>query len=61
MFTQQRPMTTGTRQEEEMMSKSKRQLTVTSEPLEKLRLQCLSRGATGILGLGRYTLILETF
>ncbi|XP_065342951.1 calcyphosin-like protein [Cloeon dipterum] len=49
----QRPMTTGTRQEEEMVSKSKRQLAVTSDPLEKLRLQCLSRGSTGILGLGR--------
>ncbi|XP_059470081.1 calcyphosin-like protein [Neocloeon triangulifer] len=53
MFNHQRPMTTGRRQEEEMVSKSKRQLSSTTDPLDKLRLQCLSRGSTGILGLGR--------
>ncbi|VEN61911.1 unnamed protein product [Callosobruchus maculatus] len=49
------PQTATSRQEAEMASKSKRQLESGEaiEPIERLRLKCLSRGATGILALGR--------
>nr|CAI5820144.1 unnamed protein product [Callosobruchus analis] len=50
-----RPQSATSRQEAEMASKSLRQLQSGQElePIERLRLMCLSRGATGILGLGR--------
>ena len=37
----------------ELQAKSKQQLKNAKDPIEKLRLQCLSRGANGIKGLGR--------
>jgi len=48
-----RPQSGAAHREQQMISQSKRQLAVTSDPLEKLRLICLSRGASGIMGLGR--------
>ncbi|XP_049866445.1 calcyphosin-like protein isoform X2 [Pectinophora gossypiella] len=48
-----RPQSAGSRVEEELMQKSARALSNTTDPLEKLRLLCLSRGASGIMGLGR--------
>lgn len=41
------------RQNRELQQKAKKQLQTCQDPVEKLRLQCLSRGANGIKGLGR--------
>lgn len=51
-----RPKTSTSRKESDMMNKSLRQLqgeSSTATAVERLRLLCLSRGASGILGLGR--------
>lgn len=37
-----------------MINRSQRAIHSTTDPIEKLRLLCLSRGANGILGLARY-------
>lgn len=42
------------RGERELKKKAEAQLKNTKDPLERLRLQCLARGASGIKGLGRY-------
>lgn len=51
-----RPQSSMSRQENEMASKSLRELQAmknTADPKQRLRLLCLSRGACGILSLGR--------
>ena len=48
-----RPQSGNSHREALMMSEARRQLPVTTCPLEKLRLICLARGAHGIMGLGR--------
>ncbi|XP_068903127.1 calcyphosin-like protein [Tenebrio molitor] len=51
-----RPQSATSRQESEMAAKSLRELQAaggSGDPIHRLRLLCLSRGANGILGLGR--------
>jgi hypothetical protein len=50
-----RPQTSGARAEADMKAKAERELANCKDPIEKLRLFALSRGAKGILGLGRYS------
>ncbi|KAK3747591.1 hypothetical protein QZH41_015827 [Actinostola sp. cb2023] len=46
-------MAATARHEREMQQKCKRNLEKTNDPVEKLRLNCLARGSSGIKGLGR--------
>lgn len=48
-----RPQTSGTRSQAELQAKAERALGSAKDPMEKLRLFALSRGAKGIIGLGR--------
>lgn len=48
-----RPQSAQTRNETLMQERAARQVPMAKDPLEKLRLMCLSRGANGILTLGR--------
>ena len=53
-----RPRTASTRNEEDMMANAKRRLAQVNDPVEKLRLMCLSRGVSGIMGMGKYVPVL---
>lgn len=46
-------MAATSRQNRELQQKCKKQLQTVTDPVEKLRLRCLARGANGIKGLGR--------
>ncbi|KAI1280804.1 Calcyphosin-like protein [Halotydeus destructor] len=48
-----RPVTAQTKSELAMADKAGRALAYTKDPVERLRLLCLKRGATGIIGLGK--------
>ena len=48
-----RPSTASDRANFTIKEEAKRKLQNCSDPVEKLRCFCLTRGATGILGLGR--------
>ncbi|XP_026569523.1 calcyphosin-like protein [Pseudonaja textilis] len=47
------------RHDREMAIQAKKNLTRTTDPIERLRLQCLARGSAGIKGLGRVFRIMD--
>ncbi|NWI38463.1 CAPSL protein, partial [Picathartes gymnocephalus] len=47
------------RHDQEMAIQAKRSLSKTTDPLERLRLQCLAKGSAGIKGLGRAFQIID--
>jgi hypothetical protein len=49
-----RPKSAMSRNEEEMVAKARIKLQTEKDPIERLRLLCLQRGAAGILGFGKY-------
>lgn len=54
-----RPVSAQTRNEEMMSDRAARQVSHARDPLEKLRLMCLARGVTGIIGIGRLFRIMD--
>lgn len=52
-MSNKRPQTSGSRAEADLKTKAERALANAKCPIEKLRLFALSRGASGILGMGR--------
>ncbi|XP_017574417.2 calcyphosine-like b isoform X1 [Pygocentrus nattereri] len=52
-------MAATSRHDREMAINAKKQLSETSDPVERLRLQCLARGSAGIKGLGRAFRIID--
>ncbi|XP_068127267.1 calcyphosin [Hyperolius riggenbachi] len=57
--TQKDNMASVTQLEREMITKAQRQIPQCQDPIEKLRLMCLARGASGIKGLGRAFRIMD--
>ena len=49
-----RPKTASDRANSSLKEEAQKRLQTCTDPVEKLRCFCLTRGATGILGLGRY-------
>ena len=47
-------MADTSRQEQELKQKAAAGIDKAKDPIERLRLKCLARGASGIKGLGRY-------
>ncbi|NWH98411.1 CAPSL protein, partial [Tichodroma muraria] len=47
------------RHDQELAIKAKKSLSKTSDPIERLRLQCLAKGSAGIKGLGRVFQIID--
>ena len=47
-------MADTSRLEKDMKQKASQAIAKTTDPIEKLRLKCLARGASGIKGIGRY-------
>ncbi|XP_032707210.1 calcyphosin-like protein isoform X5 [Lontra canadensis] len=47
------------RHDREMAIQAKKKLTTATDPIERLRLQCLARGSAGIKGLGRVFRIMD--
>ncbi|XP_036919061.1 calcyphosin-like protein isoform X1 [Sturnira hondurensis] len=47
------------RHDREMVMQAKKKLTTATDPIERLRLQCLARGSAGIKGLGRVFRIMD--
>ncbi|XP_064477304.1 calcyphosin-like protein isoform X2 [Ornithodoros turicata] len=56
-----RPVSAQTRNDTQMKMTVAKQLQTAEDPVEKLRLLCLQRGSTGILGLGSGDLSREEF
>nr|XP_039273865.1 calcyphosin-like protein [Styela clava] len=53
-------MAAGTElQEKELIAKSKRMLATTKDPIERIRLQCLTRGVSGIKRIGQIFRIMD--
>lgn len=48
-----RPQSAQTRNDRALRTQSLRKLSMASDPIERLRLMCLARGASGIIGLAR--------
>ncbi|NWH81707.1 CAPSL protein, partial [Piaya cayana] len=49
------------RHDREMAFQAKKKLSKTTNPIERLRLQCLARGSAGIKGLGRVFRIMDDY
>lgn len=49
-----RPYSAQTRNEMQLADKATRNLARATDPVERLRLLCLQRGAGGIIGFGKY-------
>ncbi|XP_039401091.1 calcyphosin-like protein isoform X2 [Mauremys reevesii] len=58
-WAERRRMPGTARHDRDMADQAKRNLAKTTDPIERLRLQCLARGSAGIKGLGRVFRIMD--